>query len=202
MSLANDFANYYCNTWIALREGDINHPFYVMGCDQSGDFARDDYSHEAEQALTFLGQKWFKDEQGRLRNETITVSVFDPRLIHESPDVGYLNHGQNLVSWTHINPVRQRAKGLMGNKIRAINSPRGISGTMVYNLFNPQFEGLVTRFIFVNPHDGQMYYKGGRVGQVDMEVMNRGRRPCRLLNKFKHIVPDLTAYDVTLVETL
>lgn len=205
MSLVNDFANYYCNTWIALKEDDVNHPFFIMSVDQNGDFSRHDYSHEAEQGLVFLGTKWSKGSDGRFRQENITIPVFDARLIHESPDVGYLNHGQNMVSWTHINPVRQRVKGLVGNKIRQINTGiRGITGQMVYNLFNPEFDGLVTRYIFVNPHTGIVYYKGARVGLVPQPaVRTRGRSAMNLLDKFKHIVPDLEAtYTVTLVETL
>lgn len=202
MSLVQDFSNYYINTWIALKEGDINLPFYVMNVEQREEFSRHDYSHEAEQALYFVGQRWYKNSDGRLVHDVINVDVFDQRLIHESPDVGYLNHGRNMVSWTHINPVRQRVKGLVGNKIRALTTARSVSGQMVYNLFNPEFEGLVTRFIFVNPQNGFMYYKGAKVGLVNLEGQTRGRYPCTLLDKFKHITSDLINYEVTLVETL
>lgn len=204
MSLVTDFSHYYCNTWVALKEGEINHPFLIIAVDQSGRFSREDYSHEAEMGLTFVGQKWFKREDGTFGNTSMTIPVFDPRIIHESPDVGYLSHGRDLVSWTHINPVRQRAKGLMGNKIRQIDMSRNVSGQVVYNLFNPSFDGLVTRYCFVNPGDGKIYYKGSLVGQVDLSVpMVRGRRPCVLLSKFKHIEPDLVGkYTVTQVETL
>lgn len=203
MSLISDFSNYYVNTWIAIREGEVNHPFLVSEVIQEDGYSRHDYSHEAEQALRFVGTKWSKNEDGRFSNQNVTIAVFHPSIIHESPDVGYLSHGRGLVSWTHINPVRQRVKGLMGNKIRQIQSPRGIEGSLVYNLFNPDFEGLVTRFIFIHPYNGNVYYKGCRVGSVDLNApMEMGRLPCTLLDKFKHITPDLENYNVTLVGSL
>jgi len=110
------------------------------------------------------------------------------------------------VSWTHINPVRQRVKGLMGNKIRSLSQPRGqgISGQMVYNLFNPSFDGLVNRYVFINPMTGETYYKGALAGKVDMQAaMVRGRRPLNLLDKFKHIATDFdSTHTITLVESL
>lgn len=204
MSLVNDFSNYYVNTWIAMREGDINYPLMVINVDQNGPYSRDDYSVEAERAMVFLAQKWFKRDDGTFTCETISVPVFDPRIIHESPDVGYLAQGRDMVSWTHINPVRQRIKGLMGNKIRQLNQPRGINGQLVYNLFNPEFEGLVNRYIYINPTTGESYYKGAKVGQVDLEAtLVRGRRPIYLLEMFKHIQPDLESrYIITLVNSL
>lgn len=203
MSLVSDFGHYYINTWIALQEGGINYPLQIINVDQRGRYSRNDYSHEAEQALYFVAIKCSKDENGRFVSEQIEVDVFDERLILESPDVGYLKHGRNIVSWTHINPVRQRAKGLMGNKIRSLNQPRGITGEMVYNLFNPDFEGLVNRFIFINPSDNNVYYKGAHVGVVDIQAERfRGRQRLNLLDKFKHIAEDLSAYNVNLVETL
>lgn len=206
MSLVSDFANYYVNTYVALREGDINYPLMILSVDQNGQFSRNDYSHEAEQAMFFVAQKWFKRDDGTFSHETINVPVFDPRIIHESPDVGYLAHGRDLVSWTHINPVRQRVKGLMGNKIRSLSQPRGqgISGQMVYNLFNPSFDGLVNRYVFINPLTGETYYKGALAGKVDMQAaLVRGRRPLNLLDKFKHIATDFdSTHTVTLVESL
>ena len=40
-------------------------PFLIIAVDQSGRFSREDYSHEAEMGLTFVGQKWFKREDGK-----------------------------------------------------------------------------------------------------------------------------------------
>ena len=204
MSLVHDFCNYYCNTWIALKEGNINHPLMIIDVRQNGDFRERDFSHEAEQAMYFVAQKWFKRDDGTYGQEGIEIPVFDPRLIHESPDVGYLSHGNNIVSWTHINPVRQRVKGLTGNKLRQIDRRTNVDGRVVYNLFNPEFEGLLTRFIFINPNNGRVYYKGCHVGQVDQQAaMVRGRLPCTLLEMFKHISPDFSGrYNVTLVNSL
>ncbi|QEM42654.1 hypothetical protein [Shigella phage SGF2] len=205
MSLVADFSHYYNGTWIAKRAGNINLPCFVIGVEQSGNFRSDDFSHEAEQALYFVVEQWYKNEQGHLRNTTMNIPVFDPTLILESPDVGYLFHNGNTVSWTHINPVRQRAKGLMGNKIR--NAPgigRSISGEMVYSLFNPEFDGLVTRYIYINPTDGKVHYKGALVGQVDLEAPrdSYGQQPMRLLEHFHHISENLSNYNITLVDSL
>lgn len=206
MSLVSDFAHYYNGTWIAQRVGNINCPVYVESVEQAGEFSSGDFSHEAEQALYILGERWNKNDQGQIVRERFNIPIFDSSLILESPDVGYLLHSRNVVSWTHINPVRQRAKGLISNKLRnGPNSGRGISGEMVYNLFNPDFPGLVTRFIFINPNDDKVYYKGALVGQVLPEDQRsaRGQRMLNLLGVFKHITPDLEAdYNVTLVETL
>lgn len=203
MSLVNDFCNYYCNTWIAFKDGNINHPLMILDVRQNGNFRERDFSSEAEQAMYFVAQKWSKRDDGSYMQESIEIPVFDPRLIHESPDVGYLSHGNNYVSWTHINPVRQRVKGLVGNKLRQIDR-RSVDGRIVYNLFNPEFDGLLTRFIFINPNNGRIYYKGCVVGQVDQSApMVRGRRPCVLLEKFKHIVSDFQgSYTVSLVDSL
>lgn len=206
MSLVTDFAHYYNGTWIAQRNGDINNPIYINSVDQNAPYSRDDFSHEAEQALVFYGDRWSKEPDGSFRSEAIVIPIFDPSLILESPDVGYLLHSRNVVSWTHINPVRQRAKGLMGNKLRTGPSVgRGIPGEMVYNLFNPTFDGLVTRFIYINPNDYNVYYKGARVGRVQNDVGRdrRGRLHLTLLDKFKHISSDLERdYAIELVASL
>ena len=73
MSLVSDFANYYVNTYVALREGDINYPLMILSVDQNGQFSRNDYSHEAEQAMFFVAQKWFKrDQRLFLKREAVT----------------------------------------------------------------------------------------------------------------------------------
>lgn len=205
MSLRGDFNNYYSGTYVAFSEGGINYPLFVEEVFQSGDFSDRDYSHEAEQGLQFRTVKWSKNDNGTYNHESFRISVFDPRIIPESPDVGYLLHSQNTVSWTQINPVRQRSKGLLGNKVRVLgNSGRAIQGNLVYDLFNPNFEGLLTRYIYIHPYTGDIYYKGCHVGKVDLEAsLVRGLRPCTLLNKFKHIQPDFEErYIVTLVEAL
>ena len=208
MSLLRDFQHYYCGTWIAQRaERGINLPLYVLNVNQANRFGEDDFSHEAEMALTFEVERWSKNAEGQFERQVVQgIPVFDQSLILESPDVGYLQHGNNMVSWTHINPVRQRAKGLMGNKLRGAppSMGRSIPGELVYNLFNPDFEGLVTRFIYINPVDGNVYYKGALVGQVDLSAGygDNGRQSLNLLEKFKHISSDLSSYNVELVETL
>lgn len=204
MSLVSDFSHYYCGTWIAERRGNLNIPLFVMNVFQQGEFSRDDFSHEAEMALMFEAERWVKTDSGFNRT-AVQIGVFNPNLVLESPDVGYLQHGRNMVSWTHINPVRQRAKGLMGNKLRGVTSlGRNISGEMVYNLFNPSFEGLLTRFIFINPSDGLVYYKGAHVGRVLLSAGHdsRGRQTVQLLDMFKHIQSDFNQYTVELVESL
>lgn len=204
MSLVNDFAHYYNGTWIAQKEGNLNLPLFITSVDQNGRFHSEDYSHEAEQALVFYADKWYKDSEGSLHRTQITINVFDPSLILESPDVGYVLHSRNIISWTHINPVRQRAKGLLGNKLRSAPGViRNVSGEMVYNLFNPSFEGLVNRFIFINPQDFRVYYKGVYVGYVDVTSDRvNGRQSLRLLDKFKHISQDFGEYNVELVENV
>lgn len=204
MSLVSDFAHYYNGTWIAQKQGELNIPLFVTSVEQRGNFSSEDFSHEAELAMYFNCERWTRVD-GQMRQQQIEIDVFDPTLILESPDVGYLQHSRNVVSWTHINPVRQRAKGLMGNKIR--NAPvhgRSISGEMVYNLFNPEFEGLLTRYIFIEPNNGKVYYKGAIVGQVQMDVPRNqyGNLTVHLLDKFKHIISDFENYSVSLVESL
>lgn len=208
MSLLRDFQHYYCGTWIAQRSPDgKNLPLYVLDVRQQGNFDIDDYSHDAEMSLVFEAERWTKNSEGQFERQIVgNIPVFDHSLILESPDVGYLQHGNNTVSWTHINPVRQRAKGLMGNKLRGTppSLGRSIPGDLVYNLFNPEFEGLVTRFIYINPVDGKVYYKGAYVGNVLLEAGygDNGRQSLNLLEKFKHISSDLSSYNVELVESL
>lgn len=172
MSLVRDYQHYYCGTWIAQKEGELNLPIYVEQVEDNSSFDSDDFSEEHRALLTFSGIKYIQNESNnRLVPVRVNISVLDPSLELESPDVGYVLSGRDI-RWTVIRPVRQRLKGMAGNKIHGASFSNGSSGAaarIIYDLFNPSFEGLVDRYTYVCPHTSVIHYKGAEIGSFNHE---------------------------------
>lgn len=185
MSLVRDYQNYYCNTWVALREGEILVPIFVENIDDSSDYSTDDFSEEHRRLLLITGRRYDMDN-GRLRASRIRISVLNEDLVLESPDLGYVLVGRD-VRWSMIRPIRQRLKGMASNKVQGTNIGRGTDNAkLIYDLFNPSFNGLVNRYLFVCPLDNSIHYKGVIIGRVDDTVI-------RLYQRFMYVFPQFTA---------
>ena len=173
MSLVRDYHHYYCGTWIAQKEGELNLPIFVENIEDPSSFDSDDYSEEHRAQLNFSGIKYVQNNgNNRLVPVRVNIPVLDPSLELESPDVGYVLSGRDI-RWTVIRPVRQRLKGMAGNKIHGASFSNGSSGAaarIIYDLFNPAFEGLVDRYTYVCPHTSVVHYKGAEIGTVNQET--------------------------------
>lgn len=172
MSLVRDYQHYYCGTWIAQKEGDLNLPIFVEQVEDNSSFDSDDFSEEHRALLTFSGIKYVQNNSNnRLTAVRVNIPVLDPSLELESPDVGYVLSGRDI-RWTVIRPVRQRLKGMAGNKIHGASFSNGSSGAaarIIYDLFNPSFDGLVDRYTYVCPHTSVVHYKGAEIGRIDQD---------------------------------
>lgn len=169
MSLVRDYQHYYCGTWIAQKMGDLNLPIYVESVEDTSDFDSDNFTEEHRASLQFHGLRYTLNPNGRVTGSRVQISVMDASLELESPDVGYVLLGRDI-RWTVIRPVRQRLKGMAGNKIHGANLSNGAGSNaakMVYDLFNPSFEGLVDRYTYVCPHTNKIHYKGAEIGVCD-----------------------------------
>lgn len=180
MSLHSDYSNYYTNSWVALVEDGIMYPLYVQDIRDRSNRRESDYSEAHRQQLYLNATKYYRTESGSIRSESLEVSVLDARLILESPDVGYVKIG-SVVRWTCIRPVRQRLKGLSGNKITQVQVNHR-QGELMYDLFNPAFEGLINRHTYVAPNTGFIFYKGAKAGRIIHE-----EQQVQLLPLFKYI---------------
>lgn len=179
MSLVRDYQHYYAGSWVALIEGDLLIPIFVETVIDESDYSNDDFSEEHRSRLLIHGHRYDRRD-GRTRGSRINISVMSPDLVLESPDVGYVCSGRDI-RWSVIRPIRQRLKGMASNKLHGANLGRGSdSASLVYDLFNPSFPGLVNRWLFVNPDNNKIHYKGAEVGLV---VENE----IRLLPRFQYI---------------
>lgn len=200
MSLLTDYSHYYNGSWVALVEDGVSYPLFVHDVGDHSNRRESDWSEAHRQQLYFRGDKYSKDRRGNIHSERMEISVLDPRLILESPDVGFVKVG-GVVRWTAIRPVRQRLKGLSSNKIPQVQVNHR-QGELMYDLFNPSFEGLINRYLYIAPNTGFIYYKGARVGNID-----HGTQTGRLLNIFMYLVelylqPEFTPYHFVGVERL
>lgn len=181
MSLRRDYQHYFCGSWIAWQSNGLLLPILVTDIRDRSDLSSEDFSEEHREQLYFMGILYQKNEAtGDLIETRIEKNILDPELITESPPVGYVQVGTS-VNWTHINPVRQRMKGLSGNKLRQV-SINDRQGRLMYDLFNPSFDGLLDRFTFINPLSNKIYYKGAEIGRVD-SIANQ----IVLMTKFSHV---------------
>ena len=200
MSLQHDYSHYYTNSWVALCEGDLMYPLYVSDIIDRSNRRESDFSEAHRQQLFLNAIKYFRDPNGRIRSENVEVSVVSQNLVLESPDVGYVKIG-NVVRWTCIRPVRQRLKGLASNKITQI-AVNHRQGELMYDLFNPSFEGLINRYCYISPQTGFIYYKGALAGKV-----NHDEQVVKLLPLFKYlfeaiIQPEFPPYSLEEVTSL
>lgn len=200
MSLHGDYSHYFCGSWIALVEGNVRVPLFVMDITDNSDMSSGDYSERHRAQLEFVCDRYDKDARGRIVRRREHFNVLNPNLILESPDVGYVKIDNN-VRWTHIVPVRQRMKGLTGQKVRQLSVGQG-TGELMYNLFNPEFPGLIDRYTYIAPHNNIIYYKGAVIGRVEPDN-NR----IVLLRIFKYLQtillePEFPVYTFDLVSNL
>lgn len=186
MSLRRDYQNYFVGSWIAWQSEGLLLPIFVTDIRDRSDFDQDDFSEEHRSQLHFVGNVYKKNSEGEVIETRVEKNILDPELITESPPVGYVRLGRS-VSWTHINPVRQRLKGLASNKLRQV-SINDRQGRLMYDLFNPSFDGLVDRFTYVNPTTSKVYYKGAEIGSIDSS-----NNQILLLSKFSHVKKRLIA---------
>lgn len=186
MSLVRDYNHYYQHSWVGIQEGDLLIPIFVEGVIDSSERSNDDWSEEHREALQIHGNRYDKRERdGRIISSSIVVSVMNPALVLESPDVGYVSSGRD-VRWTVIRPVRQRLKGMAANKLNGANLGRNNTetATVIYNLFNPNFDGMINRYLFVAPGNGRIYYKGAEIGEVRDDSI-------AVLNRFFYLIPQI-----------
>ena len=200
MSLHSDYSHYYTNSWVALVENGIMYPLYVQDIRDHSNRSESDYSEAHRQQLHLLCAKYYRDQRGNIRSETLEVPVLDSRLILESPDVGYVKIG-SLVRWTCIRPVRQRLKGLASKKIQQ-GQVNHRQGELMYDLFNPAFDGLINRYCYIAPSTNLIFYKGAKAGRMNHETQS-----VELLPLFKYIFeaiiqPEFPPYTLTEVTTL
>lgn len=184
MSLARDYHHYYVGTWIGLLENDILVPIFVEAVTDESGMDPDDFSEEHRSQLQLHGYRYDKRPNGRISGSRIAVPVLSTSLVLESPDVGYVCTGRDI-RWTVIRPVRQRTKGIISNKINGTNLGRSSdSASIVYNLFNPSFDGMITRYMFVSNRNNRIYYKGAEVGEIrDGSIL--------ILSQFSYLTPQI-----------
>jgi len=201
MSLLRDYNHYYQQSWVGVKEGNLLLPIYVEQVIDSSDYDRDDYSEEHRARLEIHGYRYTKNSRGRVSGSRFSISVLDESLVLESPDVGYISNGHD-VRWAVIRPVRQRMKGMVSNKVVGTSLGRSNeNASIIYNLFNPEFEGMINRYMFVAPSDNHIYYKGAKVGVITETGVN-------IISRFSYLLPMLTACEqyrdlpVTPVEAL
>ncbi|MDW5598938.1 hypothetical protein VSS74_31555, partial [Conexibacter stalactiti] len=195
-----DYNHYYAGTWVVLKENNVNVPLFVLEVSDPSNRREHDYSEEHRAQLLLVCDRYDKDRSGRLRSSRCEVNVMNENLVLESPDVGYVKTG-DVVRWTHITPVRQRMKGVTGHKIRQVQVGQR-QGQLMYDLFNPEFEGLIDRYTYVAPFNNQIYYKGAHIGRV-----NHDTRSVILLRRFQYLVetvlqPEFPVYVFDLVGNL
>lgn len=200
MSLHSDYSHYYTNSWVALVENEVMYPLYVQEVLDRSRRRESDYSEAHRQQLYLQCVKYFRDGNNQIRSENLEVQVLDPRLILESPDVGYVKIG-SVVRWTCIRPVRQRLKGLAGNKIQQIQVNHR-QGELMYDLFNPDFEGLLSRYCYVSPSTNFIFYKGAKAGRLNHEDQTVEVLPLFSYIFETHIQPDYPPYNLVEVESL
>lgn len=202
MSLVRDYCHYYQNSWVGLQEGNLLIPVFVEAVIDESGLSNDDYTEEHRSQLQIFGFRYDKRPNGRVAATRITIPVLSPSLVLESPDVGYVASGRDI-RWTVIRPVRQRIKGMVSNKVAGTNLGRSTeAATMIYNLFNPDFEGMINRYLFVAVSgNNRIYYKGAEIGEIrDNTIL--------LISRFSYLLPQITGCEqyanlpVTQVEAL
>lgn len=201
MSLLRDYNHYYQQSWVGVKEGNLLLPVFVEQVLDSSDYDSDDYSEEHRARLEIHGHRYVKNNRGRVVSSRFSISVLDDSLVLESPDVGYISNGRD-VRWAVIRPVRQRMKGMVSNKLAGMSLGRSQeNATLVYNLFNPEFDGMINRYLFVAPSTGYIYYKGAQVGVIADGSIS-------IISRFSYLLPMITVCEqyrdlpVTPVEAL
>lgn len=184
-SLVRDYNHYYQHSWVGIQENGLLIPIFVETVIDTSELSSDDWSEEHREQLMIHGIRYDKRERdGRIVASSITTSVMNPALVLESPDVGYVHSGRDI-RWAVIRPVRQRLKGMVSNKVNGTNIGRGTeTSSIIYNLFNPDFEGMINRYLFVAPSNNRIYYKGAEIGQVFDDRIH-------LINRFFYLIPQI-----------
>lgn len=189
MSLRGDFRNYFCGTYIGVRRNGMILPFKVDDVVDRSDFSEADYSDAHRNALRFVGYLYTSETE----RSQFTAGVADETLILESPDIGYYLDTRGKVRWIRYRTHRGRQKGVYQQKLVGLNT--GITGKLMYRLFNPQFDGLVNRHLYICPRDSVVYYKGVAIGKmIDGRV--------HLLRRWQHINGMLRDYQITVVDSV
>ena len=184
-SLVRDYNHYYQHSWVGIQDNGLLIPIFVESVVDTSDMSSEDWSEAHREMLFINGYRYDKRERdGRIIASNISVSVMNPNLVLESPDVGYVCSGRD-VRWTVIRPVRQRLKGMASNKINGANIGRGNeTSSLIYNLFNPDFEGMINRYMFVAGSNNRIYYKGAEIGKVYDDRVE-------VLNRFFYLIPQI-----------
>ena len=147
MALANDFANYYNNTYIGYYHRGQLYPFFVSAV--HGGRGDNIEALKVDGYFLLNGERQFRDNV-LMKKENIEL---------ELPELGYVVI-RNQARWLRYRPQRTMSKGLSGRRMMGVQMSDAVASAIYERATeNP----LALQFL---AHDGRVLYKGRVIGQV------------------------------------
>ncbi|QIN94884.1 hypothetical protein CPT_Privateer_091 [Proteus phage Privateer] len=185
--LADDFNMYYSGTYVGLKTDEGLVPFYVESVyndDSILDFdnmsrseRRDmEFSVEAENALVFTGYRITSDG----RQHSTQVPMTSENLVLDPPDSHYTVYNNNPY-WITYSSCRSTKKGINDRKLRGYPT---FSHRFMYAFYQPQTDDRIINEVFFKRDNGDIDYKGAKIGTKDGETIT-------IFSEAKYLIPYL-----------